>query len=212
MTGAPKSSAERSIAQLEPEARGAYTGSIGFVSPLAGADFSVVIRTFESAGERWELGVGGGLTADSVPIREWYECLHKAQPLVEAAGGRLDPELGTEPVSDPALVVGGVFESILVSAGQVVRLDRHLARLDTSCRELYGLGLPAGLADAVRAEVADSAPDARAAVRVTARPETRDGAPGLETAITVRPLGTSAGRLPAASPDPGRPGLAAQVA
>jgi len=194
VTGAPKSSAERGIADLEPELRGAYTGSIGLVSPLAGADFNVVIRTFESAGDRWELGVGGGLTADSVPIREWYECLHKAQPLVEAAGGRLDPRLGGEPVSDPALVAGGVFESILVSGGRVIRLDRHLARLDTSCRELYGLGLPSDLAESVRAAVARAATGDRAAIRVTAMPDRRDEPPGLatvtlETVIEVRPLG-----------------------
>lgn len=197
VTGAPKSSAERSIADLEPEVRGAYTGSIGLVSPLAGADFNVVIRTFESVGSRWELGVGGGLTADSVPIREWYECLHKAQPLVQAAGGRLDPELGGEPVGDPERAAAGVFESILVSGGQVLRLDRHLARLDTSCRELYGLGLPADLPDAVRAEVTRASPGPRAAVRVTAQPGLRDGAPALETEITVRPLGPrlTAGRI-----------------
>ena len=47
MTGAPKISAQQGIADLEAEPRGAYTGSIGLVSPLAGADFNVIIRTFE---------------------------------------------------------------------------------------------------------------------------------------------------------------------
>mgnify|MGYP000660386937 CR=1 FL=1 len=31
---------------------------------------------------RLALGVGGGITADSDPAREWEECLHKAAPIV----------------------------------------------------------------------------------------------------------------------------------
>ena len=47
VTGAPKIAAQHGIADLEDEPRGAYTGSIGLVSPLAGADFNVIIRSFE---------------------------------------------------------------------------------------------------------------------------------------------------------------------
>ena len=47
VTGAPKIAAQQGIADLEVEPRGAYTGSIGLVSPLAGADFNVIIRSFE---------------------------------------------------------------------------------------------------------------------------------------------------------------------
>ena len=141
VTGAPKLAAEQGIAALETEPRGAYTGSLGLVSPAAGTDLSVIIRTFETTGDRLELGVGGGITADSVPIREWYECLHKAAPLVTAAGARLADDLADEPgPPDPGLVAAGVFESVLVVRGEAVRLAGHLARLDRSCRELYGLG------------------------------------------------------------------------
>ena len=49
----------------------------------------MIIRTFEISDDAVELGVGGGITVDSVPIREWYECLHKAEPLVRAVGGEL---------------------------------------------------------------------------------------------------------------------------
>ena len=117
MTGAPKIAAQQGIADLEVEPRGAYTGSIGLVSPLAGADFNVIIRTFELHDGHLELGVGGGITVDSVPIREWYECLHKAAPLVAAAGSVIDQELVDEPPPpEPELLAYGVFESILVSA------------------------------------------------------------------------------------------------
>ena len=67
VTGAPKIAAQHGIADLEDEPRGAYTGSIGLVSPLAGADFNVIIRSFELADGRLQLGVGGGITVDSVP-------------------------------------------------------------------------------------------------------------------------------------------------
>ena len=116
VTGAPKISAQQGIADLEVEPRGAYTGSIGLVSPIAGADFNVIIRTFELHDGHLELGVGGGITVDSVPIREWYECLHKAAPLVAAAGSAFDEELVDEPAApEEDLLADGVFESILVS-------------------------------------------------------------------------------------------------
>src|SRR3712207_2583423 len=98
VTGAPKSSALAAIAELEPAARGVYTGSLGLVSPATGAELNVAIRSFEVAEGNLELGVGGGLTVDSVPIREWYECWHKAAPLAAAAGAGLDPRLPRTPL------------------------------------------------------------------------------------------------------------------
>ena len=91
VTGAPKVRAMAAIAELEPTPRGTYTGAIGFSSPLWGAEFAVAIRTFEIADGRIELGVGGGITADSVPMLEWQECGHKAAPLLAAAGAVRDP-------------------------------------------------------------------------------------------------------------------------
>jgi para-aminobenzoate synthetase/4-amino-4-deoxychorismate lyase len=187
VTGAPKLAAQQGIAALETEARGAYTGSLGLVSPAAGTDLSVIIRTFEAAGDGVELGVGGGITVDSVPIREWYECLHKAAPLVSAAGGQLTGELADEPgPPDPRLVAAGVFESVLVAHGVVVRLAGHLARLDRSCRELFGLGLPDGLVAQIGEHLAATDPGDRSALRIAARPDR--GSLALEL---------TSGRLPA---------------
>jgi para-aminobenzoate synthetase/4-amino-4-deoxychorismate lyase len=172
VTGAPKLAAQQAIAALETEMRGAYTGSLGLVSPAAGTDLSVIIRTFEVVGDRVELGVGGGITVDSVPILEWYECLHKAAPMVTAAGARLTEELADEPgPPDPELVAAGVFESVLVARGAVVRLAGHLARLDRSCRELFGLGLPDGLVARIREYLAATDPGERSVLRITARME-----------------------------------------
>ena len=52
-------------------------------SPLAGTELNVAIRTVEfDADGAAILGVGGGITADSDPDREWEECLHKAAAIV----------------------------------------------------------------------------------------------------------------------------------
>jgi para-aminobenzoate synthetase/4-amino-4-deoxychorismate lyase len=186
VTGAPKIAAQQGIADLELEPRGAYTGSIGLVSPLVGADFNVIIRSFELVDGHLELGVGGGITVDSVPMREWYECQHKAAPLVAAAGSVIDQELAAEPaVPNPALLAYGVFESILVVRGRAIRLAAHLARLDRSCRELYGHGIPDDLAGAVRHLASGHADQHRLAIRVIARPS--EGR--LDLSLQASPLG-----------------------
>lgn len=81
VTGAPKLRALDLIAELEPEARGVYCGAAGLVSPVAGMELNVAIRTLEITEGTVALGVGGGITALSDPAAEWQECLHKAAPL-----------------------------------------------------------------------------------------------------------------------------------
>ena len=90
VTGAPKPRAMELIHELESTAREVYTGAIGYASPLAGLELSVVIRTFELADGRVWLGVGGGVVADSDPAGEHAECLAKARPLLHAIGADLD--------------------------------------------------------------------------------------------------------------------------
>lgn len=97
VTGAPKVRAMELIGQLEPAPRGVYCGAVGLVSPAAGLELNVGIRTIElypqAGGYRIAVGVGGGITADSDPELEWQECLHKAAPLerllAEQSSGRL---------------------------------------------------------------------------------------------------------------------------
>jgi aminodeoxychorismate synthase component I len=156
VTGAPKIQTMRVIAELEATAREAYTGAIGFASPLAGLELNVAIRTLETRGERIWLGAGGGIVADSDPEAELEECLVKARPVVEAAGGRLAAQ-GTGsrrlPAVGFALAGGasrpdparGIFSTMLVADGAVVDLSAHLERLRASARALYGRELPAEL-------------------------------------------------------------------
>jgi para-aminobenzoate synthetase/4-amino-4-deoxychorismate lyase len=83
VTGAPKIRAMQHIAALEDSPRGVYTGAIGFFAPRR-AQFNVAIRTLTLENRHGEMGVGGGITYDSVAAGEWEECRWKAAFLVES--------------------------------------------------------------------------------------------------------------------------------
>ncbi len=154
VTGAPKSAAVRLIDDLEDARRGAFTGAIGYLGADR-AEFNVAIRTFEIGGSRLELGVGGGITASSVPMQEWQECLVKAAPLLALGGAELP---GASPLPPPPQVRAelGVIETMLAVDGRIVALGDHLARLQASCLELYRLDLPDELPDRLAGAVAGS--------------------------------------------------------
>jgi para-aminobenzoate synthetase component 1 len=82
VTGAPKPRALEIIAELESRPREVYCGAVGMASPVSGVELNVAIRTLEYADDLLRFGVGGGITADSDPEREWQECLTKAAPLL----------------------------------------------------------------------------------------------------------------------------------
>jgi para-aminobenzoate synthetase component 1 len=95
VSGAPKSSALKVIADLEPVPRGPYCGAIGWVDADAGeAELAVGIRTFwadrDASGQRWlRFGTGGAITWGSDPAREWAETELKAAHLIGLASGRV---------------------------------------------------------------------------------------------------------------------------
>lgn len=109
VTGAPKIRALEIIAQVERQRRGVYTGAIGYVSPVAGLEFSVAIRTLVLAGGEAVLGVGGGITADSRAQEEWWECFDKARAIAAALGGTIDVAGAARPdaASVPAVAPHG---------------------------------------------------------------------------------------------------------
>jgi para-aminobenzoate synthetase / 4-amino-4-deoxychorismate lyase len=202
VTGAPKLAALDVIAELESTGREAYTGAIGFASPLAGLELSVSIRTFEVRGERIWLGAGGGIVADSDGEEEAREAAAKAAPLLAAIGAEPPgpppskrpstlraaqapaPRLlrpirrGPRPVPrpDPA---AGLYETVLVAGGHPQDLEPHLQRLEASARALYGGQAPPE----------DLAERARDAARGHGHARLRiDYVPGEEPAIAVSPL------------------------
>jgi para-aminobenzoate synthetase/4-amino-4-deoxychorismate lyase len=84
ITGAPKVRAMEIIRELEPAARGVYTGAIGMLAPGGDALFNVAIRTvFLDGRGGGQLGVGSGIVQDSDLLVEWEECLLKARFLTD---------------------------------------------------------------------------------------------------------------------------------
>ncbi|MGO9599353.1 MAG: aminodeoxychorismate synthase component I [Isosphaeraceae bacterium] len=81
ITGAPKIRAMEIIDELEPNRRGLYTGAIGYLSRGGKSAFSIAIRTMIAEGDRVSYQVGGGIVADSDPLMEYHETLHKGRAL-----------------------------------------------------------------------------------------------------------------------------------
>lgn len=81
MTGTPKIRAMELCSELEPRARGVYSGAIGWLGGDGSGELSVVIRTLITQGERFEFQVGGAIINDSTPEGEWEETLVKARGL-----------------------------------------------------------------------------------------------------------------------------------
>jgi para-aminobenzoate synthetase component 1 len=90
ITGAPKIRAMEIIDELEPDRRGLYTGSIGYLSRGRSA-FNIAIRTILIEGNRASYQVGGGIVADSDPDAEYRETLDKGRALHQILGGGVHP-------------------------------------------------------------------------------------------------------------------------
>ncbi|OIQ85109.1 aminodeoxychorismate synthase component 1 [mine drainage metagenome] len=87
ITGAPKISAQRVIAELERCARGIYTGSLGYIGFDGDADLNVAIRTIVCGGGCASFHVGGGVVWDSDPALEYEETLVKGRAMHAALTG-----------------------------------------------------------------------------------------------------------------------------
>ncbi len=125
ITGAPKLRTMQIIRELEADARGIYTGAIGWFDAADGPGIgnfclSVPIRTLvlqapDAGVRRGEMGIGAGIVHDSVAADEYAECGLKARFL-------------TAMPNEFAL-----FETMAVTRdGGCVLLERHLHRLTTS--------------------------------------------------------------------------------
>lgn len=113
ITGAPKKRTMQIIHELESEPRHIYTGSIGYITPQNDMCFNVAIRTFYLEKNQGELGVGGGVTYDSIAEDEYTELKLKANFFTDFK----------------------LIESILYHH-EYYLLDAHLKRLKTSAHQL----------------------------------------------------------------------------
>ena len=92
LSGAPKIRAMEIIHELVPKPRGAYGGSVGYISYDGNMDMAITIRTLEARNGKIRVQAGAGIVYDSIPANEYQETINKAAALfksVEFAGRNL---------------------------------------------------------------------------------------------------------------------------
>ncbi|MBF0203621.1 MAG: chorismate-binding protein, partial [Desulfamplus sp.] len=167
ITGCPKIRSMEIIDELESVRRHVYTGSVGYISFHDTMDLSIAIRTAVVAGGKIGFSVGGGIVFDSDPEKEYEETLHKGKTLIDIlsspdisqpenysshlisdrkawANGRIMDE---KKVAIPAHFTGfhygaGLFETMRVEKGRVLRLELHLERIALSWSALFNEKIP----------------------------------------------------------------------
>jgi anthranilate/para-aminobenzoate synthase component I len=87
VTGAPKVRAMEVIGSLEAARRGAYTGAWGTLAHDGSLNLGMNIRCLSRRGDEAEYWVGGGLVADSQPLREVEETRWKSVQVLAACEG-----------------------------------------------------------------------------------------------------------------------------
>jgi para-aminobenzoate synthetase component 1 len=85
MTGTPKFSVLKIIEELEETKRGLYSGAVGYFTPTGDFDFNVVIRSilYNQENKYVSFSVGSAITSQSIPEKEYEECLLKAKAMRE---------------------------------------------------------------------------------------------------------------------------------
>ncbi len=91
MTGAPKESAMRILADLERAPRGLYSGAFGWIGDDGAADLAMVIRSVVVEPDAAHVGAGGGITWRSVAASEIAEVGIKARAPLAALGAAVPP-------------------------------------------------------------------------------------------------------------------------
>ncbi len=159
ITGCPKIRAMEIIEEKEPVKRHIYTGSIGYIGFNGVMDLSIAIRTAVIYRDRIYFSAGGGIVYDSVPEEEYLETLHKARSFLRILskhnvektdiryiwqnGKTIREDLPLFTAANSLVQYGkGVFETILVKEGQIMNLDEHIKRLETSCTVILKEDLP----------------------------------------------------------------------
>ena len=84
LSGAPKIRACQLIGELEQNRRGIYGGAIGYLDLTGNMDVCIAIRSVYKKNGRVYVRSGAGIVADSVPEKEYQECINKAGAVAAA--------------------------------------------------------------------------------------------------------------------------------
>ena len=84
LSGAPKIRACQLIEELENNKRGIYGGAIGYIDFTGNMDTCIAIRIAYKKNGKVFVRSGAGIVADSVPEKEYQECINKAKAVVNA--------------------------------------------------------------------------------------------------------------------------------
>ena len=84
LSGAPKIRACQLIGELENNKRGSYGGAIGYIDFTGNMDTCIAIRIAYKKSGKVVVRSGAGIVADSVPEKEFEECLNKAKSALKA--------------------------------------------------------------------------------------------------------------------------------
>ena len=84
LSGAPKLRACQLIGELESNKRGIYGGAIGYIDFTGNMDTCIAIRIAWKKNGRVFVRSGAGIVADSVPEKEYQECINKAKAVISA--------------------------------------------------------------------------------------------------------------------------------
>ena len=84
LSGAPKIRACQLIGELENNKRGIYGGAIGYIDFTGNMDTCIAIRIAYKKNGKVFVRSGAGIVADSVPEKEYEECINKAKAVVRA--------------------------------------------------------------------------------------------------------------------------------
>ncbi|WP_044639823.1 aminodeoxychorismate synthase component I [Risungbinella massiliensis] len=160
ITGAPKVSTMKWIANLEVSPREIYCGTIGYLTPKGEAIFNIPIRTvlIDSHTNKAIYGVGGGVTWDSTSEGEYEEAFSKARFLVEE-----------QPVFS-------LLESIRLENANYSLLSAHMTRMSESAH-YFGFPFDRSRVEEALEEFRLQKQQGVYKVRVLSRP---DGSVGVE--------------------------------
>jgi anthranilate synthase component 1 len=84
LSGAPKIRACEIINELEGYKRGIYGGAIGYIDFAGNMDMCIAIRFAVKKNNKIYVQAGAGIVADSIPEKEYVECVNKAEAIIEA--------------------------------------------------------------------------------------------------------------------------------